>query len=115
MGGDGLNSLGDDRTVDQLTGYLSGAGFTSEDIQDIFDSCLSGGEGRPKQPGNERSVLMELSGIVEKLLSAYTPEGVGIWLRARNLNLGGESPIELLAGGYVEKVVAESERIAGAM
>lgn len=43
----------------------------------------------------------------------YYPEGVKIWLTAKNRNLGGHSPIEMILDGHGDLVVAEADRIAG--
>ncbi|HEU5271661.1 MAG TPA: hypothetical protein VFU36_17170 [Jatrophihabitans sp.] len=53
--------------------------------------------------------------IVRELREAYTEEGVQIWLHARKRNLDGQRPIDLLAADRYDDVLAEAERVAGAM
>ena len=48
------------------------------------------------------------------LADTYTPDGIDIWLDARNINLNGWRPASLLEFGG-ESVLAEAERVAGAM
>ena len=47
------------------------------------------------------------------LNSVYTTEGVDIWLHGRNRALEGQRPIDLLAAGEFEVVLAEIERLRG--
>jgi hypothetical protein len=44
-------------------------------------------------------------------LSVYKPDGVEIWLHARNPSLDGARPIDLLAVGEFERVVLAVERL----
>jgi len=51
------------------------------------------------------------------LAEVYTPLGVNVWLGARNRNLGGAVPRELLDSGSqlaALEVLAEAEGVAGA-
>lgn len=59
--------------------------------------------------------LLDLQYIVRELRSAYTDEGVRIWLNARNRNLDRQRPIDLLIAGEFDVVLAEAERVAQAM
>jgi DNA-binding transcriptional regulator YiaG len=59
--------------------------------------------------------LLDVQYIVGELREAYAEEGVQIWLHARNRNLEGHRPIDLLAAGQYDEVLAEAERISGAM
>lgn len=56
-----------------------------------------------------------LEQVLELLGQAYTGNDAWIWLYSRNVHLNSQRPIELLAAGKVETVVAEAERIAGEM
>lgn len=51
--------------------------------------------------------------IHEILAGTYTPEGIGIWLDAKNAMLSGSSPRETIAGGDGEVVLRCAERVAG--
>lgn len=62
---------------------------------------------------NDRRNPLELALVL--LQPAYSQDGAWIWLYARNANLGRRRPIELLAAGEVTTVLAEAERVAGAM
>ncbi|MGI8867291.1 MAG: antitoxin Xre/MbcA/ParS toxin-binding domain-containing protein [Mycobacteriales bacterium] len=57
----------------------------------------------------------ELRGNTRSLRSVYADEGIEIWLHARNRNLGGQRPIDLLTAGDVESVIGQAQRLAGAM
>lgn len=59
--------------------------------------------------------LLDLKYLIDQLQTAYTDEGVQIWLNSRNRNLGGGRPIELVLDDRLDEVVEEAERIAGAM
>lgn len=48
--------------------------------------------------------LQNLREVVLILADSLTPRGVGQWLHARNLLLGGASPIDLLADGRADEV-----------
>ncbi len=50
--------------------------------------------------------------IINSLLDTYKPEGVGIWLQSWNRNIGGR-PLDLIAAGEGEWVLAEADRLAG--
>jgi hypothetical protein len=50
------------------------------------------------RPQNDER-LRELREIVLLLRETLTPRGVGQWLKARNRNLGGRRPIEVLSEG----------------
>ena len=51
--------------------------------------------------------------IVYALGQVYKPNGVLLWLRARNRNLRDFKPVELFARGEDDKVRAEVERLVG--
>jgi hypothetical protein len=53
---------------------------------------------------------------MDRLRDSYTAEGANIWIHGRNRDLGGEKPIDLLAAGQFERVLAAVERLgAGVM
>lgn len=65
--------------------------------------------------GTAAQRLLDVSHVVNELREAYTDEGVQIWLRARNRNLGGRRPLELLAEDEVDAVLDEVQRVIGGM
>lgn len=72
--------------------------------------------GAHRPQGEAKDRLLELHYIVERLRDVYKPEGIDIWIHARNRGLSGEKPIDLLAAGRFEQVLAAVERLAaGAM
>lgn len=72
--------------------------------------------GTHRPQGEAKDRLLELHYILERLRDVYTAEGADIWVHGRNRDLGGEKPIDLLAAGQFERVLAAVERLgAGAM
>ncbi len=72
--------------------------------------------GTHRPQGEAKDRLLELHYILERLRDVYTAEGTDIWIHGRNRDLGGEKPIDLLAAGQFERVLAAIERLsAGAM
>jgi hypothetical protein len=55
------------------------------------------------RPQNDER-LRDLREIVLLLRETLTPRGVGQWLNARNRNLGGRRPIEVLSEGRANEV-----------
>jgi hypothetical protein len=103
------------RIVEQVTG----SGITQEELGSAVGASLrsvqnwASGTAAPR--GTSRERLLDVKYIVEELRAAYTDEGIEIWLHARNRNLGGQRPIDLLAEGDVDTVVEEAQRVSGAM
>lgn len=46
------------------------------------------------------------------LAEIYHPEGIDIWMRARNRMLGDERPVDLIRDGQAERVLALIEALA---
>lgn len=67
------------------------------------------GSSRPN--GETRDRLVDVYYIVQQLQNVYRPEGIEIWLHARNRDLGGERPIDLLTKGSFQPVVDAVERL----
>ena len=103
------------RIVDQVTE----AGLTQKELSSAVGASLrtvqnwASGESAPRGLSQHR--LLELKYIVEELSVVYTDEAVEIWFRARNRNLHGRSPLDLLGDGNIDAVRREAERVAGAM
>jgi hypothetical protein len=53
-----------------------------------------------------------LGRVNELLADVYSPEGVHVWLTARNRNLGHASPLERILDDFGDMVIAEAERLA---
>lgn len=68
--------------------------------------------GRNRPQGENRDQLLGVHYLVQRVRDVYQPEGVEIWLRARNRDFGGQRPIDLLAAGEYERVLAAVERLA---
>jgi len=67
------------------------------------------GSSRPAAETRDR--LVDIHYIVRALLHVYRPDGVEIWLHARNPELGGRRPVEMLVEGQFEPVVAAVQRL----
>ena len=66
--------------------------------------------------GRNRDRLLQLHYVSQLLRDVYTAEGAEIWLHGRKRSLDGRRPIDLLAGGEYEEVLAAIERLqSGAM
>jgi hypothetical protein len=68
--------------------------------------------GRNRPQGDNRDYLLGVHYLVRRLRDVYRPEGVEIWLHSRNREFGGERPLDLLAAGEYERVLAAVERLA---
>ena len=103
----------------RIVGQVTGSGISQQELGAAVGASIrsvqnwAAGETAPR--GTSRERLLDVQFIVEELRSVYTDEGIDIWLRARNRNLGGQRPIDLLTAGEVERVVEEAQRISGAM
>lgn len=103
------------RIVEQVTG----SGISQRELGSAVGASLRSvqnwatGESAPR--GGSRTRLLDMKYIVEELRAVYTEEGVNIWLHARNRNLDGDRPIDLLTAGEVDRVVEEAQRLSGAM
>ncbi len=99
------------RIIDDLTS----GGLTQEEVGRavaVSRRSVAGwasGEAAPR--GSRVEKLLDLRDIVERLKEVYAPEGVEIWLHARNRNLGRQRPVDLLAEGRLEEVIAEVDRV----
>lgn len=67
--------------------------------------------GRNKPQGGNRDQLLGVHYLVQRLRDVYQPEGVEIWLHARNREFDGQRPLDLLTAGEYERVLAAVERL----
>ena len=66
--------------------------------------------------GRNRDRLLQLHYVSRLLREVYTREGAEIWLHGRKRSLGGRRPVDLLAAGEYQEVLAAIERLqSGAM
>lgn len=68
--------------------------------------------GSSKPSDDSRDRLIDVYYIVQQLEEVYRPEGVEIWLHAKNRSFDGRRPIELLLEGNFEPVFDAVERLA---
>lgn len=114
--------------TDELTGGLtylrivqevSEAGFTQVELGKAVGASSrtvqNWAAGQTVPTGVKAQRLLDLQYIVKELRTAYTDEGIRIWLNARNRNLGRHRPIDLLTAGEFDLVLEEAERVGGAM
>jgi transcriptional regulator with XRE-family HTH domain len=72
------------------------------------------GTSRPRDETRDR--LVDVHYLVRQLAEVYRAEGIQIWLHARNRELEGARPIDLLVAGEFEPVVHAVSRLqSGAM
>jgi len=71
--------------------------------------------GHTKPRGEAATRILDLVHLVKELGEVYTDEGIQIWLKSRNRNLGRRRPIDLLSEGQVEEVLDEVQRVVGGM
>lgn len=92
-----------------LADIASATGVSERQVQH-----WSAGSSRPRDVSRDR--LVDVLYLMQQLAEVYKPEGVDIWLHARNRSLEGERPIDLLGRGDFEPVLAAVERLkAGAV
>lgn len=61
----------------------------------------------PSPEQHERAkTVAEFEEIIHRCSEVYRPEGVMIWLFARNQTLGGRSPIQCVEAGDTDRVLA---------
>lgn len=66
--------------------------------------------------GRNRDRLLQLHYVSQLLRDVYSREGAEIWLHGRKRSLQGRRPVDLLADGEYEEVLAAIERLSsGAM
>jgi DNA-binding transcriptional regulator YiaG len=103
------------RIVDDITH----SGITQAELGQAVGASLrtvqNWAAGNATPAGAKVRRLLDIQYIVRELREAYTVEGVEIWLHARNRNLDGQRPMDLLAAGQYDDVLAEAEHVSEAM
>ena len=99
------------RVVEQIraTGLSLAEIATATGVSERQVQHWSAGNSRPRDAARDR--LVDIMYFAQQLAEVYKPEGVEIWLHARNRGLGGERPIDLLARGEFQLVLAAVERL----
>jgi len=96
---------------------LTSVGLTQEDVGRAVAvsrrSVAGWASGETVPRGLRIEKLLDLRDVVERLREVYAPEGVEIWLHARNRNLDRKRPVELLAEGRLDEVIEEVDRVVG--
>ncbi len=91
------------------------SGLTSAEIGSITGvrerQVQNWAAGTSKPAGETRDRLVDVHYIVRQLQQVYRPEGIEIWLHARNPELGGQRPIDLLIEGEFQPVVDAVDRL----
>lgn len=106
-------------TYPRIVNLVTEVGITQGQLGQAVGSSLrtvqnwAGGDTAPN--GVKLQRLLDLKFLVEELQTAYTEEGISIWLNSRNRNLSGQRPIDLLVAGNIDEVLAEAQRVSGAM
>jgi transcriptional regulator with XRE-family HTH domain len=103
------------RIVEEVTG----SGITQNELGQVVGASVrtvqNWAKGDSSPSGAKARRLLDLQYLVSELRQAYSEEGVEIWLHARNRNLGGRRPIDLLTEGQADEVLQEAQRVSGAM
>jgi transcriptional regulator with XRE-family HTH domain len=98
-----------------LVDEIRRSGLTTREIGEITGvrerqvQNWAAGTSRPSSDTRDR--LVDVHYIVRQLAHVYRPEGIEIWLHARNAELEGERPIELLIAGDFQPVVFAVDRL----
>lgn len=98
-----------------LVDEIRANGITSAELAEITGvrerqvQNWAAGSSKPRDTSRER--LTDIYYVVNQLRDVYRPEGVEIWLHARNRDLGGRRPIDLLRAGDFAAVLDAIERL----
>lgn len=98
-----------------LVDEIRRSGLTSAEIGSITRvrerQVQNWAAGTSRPSGETRDRLVDIHYIVRQLQQVYRPEGIEIWLHARNPELGGQRPIDLLIEGEFQPVVDAVDRL----
>jgi transcriptional regulator with XRE-family HTH domain len=113
------DAAGENLTYLRIVERVTSSGLSQRELGEAVGASLravqnwASGGAAPR--GSSRNRLLDVQFIVSELSSVYTPEGVDIWLHARNRNLGSSRPLDLLRAGEGDRVLEEAQRLSGAM
>ena len=103
-----------------LVDEIRASGISSTELAEITGvrerqvQHWAAGSSKPRDLARGR--LTDVYYIVNQLRDVYHPEGIEIWMHARNRDLGGRRPIDLLRSGEFSEVLEAIERLThGAM
>lgn len=103
----------------RIVSVVTGAGLTQAQLGQAVGSSLRTVQnwltGDAIPTGQRVTKLLDISFLIDELKTAYTDEGIRIWLHSRNRNLERERPIDMLAEGRLDAVLEEARRVSGAM
>lgn len=103
----------------RIVSLVTGVGITQGQLGQAVGSSLrtvqNWASGDTAPTGAKVQRLLDLSFLIEELQTAYTEEGIQIWMNSRNRNLQGQRPIDLLVAGRIDEVLEEAQRVSGAM
>lgn len=103
----------------RLVENVTGTGITQAELAEAVGTSVrtvqnwTRGDATPR--GKTATRLVDVQHLVHELQDVYTDEGIQIWLRSRNRNLGGQRPMELLAADRVDEVLVEVNNILRGM
>jgi transcriptional regulator with XRE-family HTH domain len=113
------DAAGENLTYLRIVERVTSSGLSQRELGEAVGASLravqnwASGGAAPR--GSSRNRLLDVQFIVSELSSVYTPEGVDIWVHARNRNLGSSRPLDLLRAGEGDRVLEEAQRLSGAM
>jgi DNA-binding XRE family transcriptional regulator len=103
------------RIVEEVTSAGMTQGELGQAVGANLRTIQGWASGQVKPSSSKALRLLDVHHIVAALRDVYTAEGIEIWLRSRNRDLGGQRPLDLLAEGRIDEVVQEVEHVTGGM
>jgi len=93
----------------RTTGLSNGDIAKATGVKERQVQHWAAGSSRPRDETRDR--LVDTHYVVRLLGTVYRPEGVEIWMHAKNRAFDGARPIDLLAAGDFQPVVGAVERL----
>jgi hypothetical protein len=107
--------LRDEALFSRIVESVREAALTTGEIAQIVGvderQVYNWASGTSKPRGTNKDRLLEIKYIVDVLGDVYRPEGIDIWIHARNRSLKGQKPIDLLTAGDFKTVIAAIDRL----
>lgn len=107
------------RTYTRIVATVTSSGMTQAELGQAVGSSLrtvqNWAKGDSSPTGSKVRRLLDLHFLIEELKTAYTEEGIEIWLHSRNRNLQNQRPIDLITSGQLDEVLEEAQRVSGSM